>query len=132
MCSKPSCVIRSLKHNTGKNPADNFTDLCTVYIFYSIFKNIHKMHGKRTNNLLEIRAYIKGRSQLSIKPVDIHGEVCDIYGEDQMSYRMICRWLAKFRRGQEQLKDATHTDCPATMTTKSNIEKIQNILQKDA
>ena len=60
------------------------------------------------------------RSQLSTKPVD-NQEVCDIYGEDQMSYRTICRWVAKFRKGQ--LKDAAHTARPATATTKSNIEK---------
>ena len=29
-----------------------------------------------------------------------------------MSYRMICRWVAKFRRGQQQLKNATHTGRP--------------------
>ena len=61
------------------------------------------MTGKRANNALEIRAYIKGGLQLSMKPVDILLEVCDIYGEDQMSYRTICRWVAKFRRGQQQL-----------------------------
>ena len=80
------------------------------------------MAGKRANNVLDIRAYIKGKSQLSIKPVDIHLEVCDIYGEDQMSYRTICRWEATFRRGKLQLKDADHTSCPAT-TTKINIEE---------
>ena len=47
------------------------------------------MTGERANNMLEIRAYIKGRSQHSIKPVDIHCEVCDIYGKHQMSYKMI-------------------------------------------
>ena len=41
------------------------------------------MTGKRANTVLEIRAYIKGRSQLIIKPVDINHEVCDIYEEDQ-------------------------------------------------
>ena len=30
---------------------------------------------------------IKGRSLLGIKAVDFHREVCDIYGEDQMSHR---------------------------------------------
>ena len=74
--------------------------------------------------MLEIRAYIKGRLQLSIKPADINPDVCDIYGEDHMSYRTICRWVAKFW----QLKDAAHTGRPATTTTKSNIEKICNIL----
>ena len=50
-----------------------------------------------------------------------------------MSYRMVCRWVAKFPRGQQQLKDAAHTGRSATTnTTKGNIEKIHNILQKDA
>ena len=38
------------------------------------------MTGKRAENVLEIRAYIKGRSLLGIKAADIHREVCDIYG----------------------------------------------------
>ena len=36
------------------------------------------MTGKRAENVLEIRAYIKGRPLLGIKAVDIHREVCDM------------------------------------------------------
>ena len=53
------------------------------------------MTGKRAENVLEIRDYIKGRSLLGIKAVDIHREVCDIYGEGQMSYRTVCRCIGK-------------------------------------
>lgn len=90
------------------------------------------MTGRRAKDVLEIRAYIKGRTLLGIKPVDIHREVCDIYGEGQMSHRSICRWVAKFKTGQQQVKDATRPGRPATTTTKSNIEKIRNMLNKDA
>ena len=38
--------------------------------------------------------------------VDIHLEVCDIYGEGQMSHRTVCRWVSKLSAGQQQLKDA--------------------------
>ena len=81
------------------------------------------MTGKRAENVLEIRAYIKGRSLLGIKAVDIHCEVCDIYGEGQMSHRTVCRWVA-FSAGQQQLKGR-----PATTTTKGNIEKNQKYHQ---
>ena len=47
------------------------------------------MTGKQAENVLEIRAYIKGRSLLGIKAVDIHPEVCDIYGEGQMSHKTV-------------------------------------------
>ena len=53
------------------------------------------MTGKRAENVLEIRAYIKGRVLLGIKAVDIHRGVCDIYLEGQMSHRTVCRWVAK-------------------------------------
>ena len=59
------------------------------------------MTGKRAENVLEIRAYTKGRSLLGIRAVDIHREVCDIYGEDQMSHRTVCRWVAKLSAGQQ-------------------------------
>ena len=90
------------------------------------------MVGKRAENVIEIRAYIKGRSLLGLKPVDIHREVCDIYGKGQMSYMTICRWVARFKSGHQQLKDAAHTGRPATTTTKHNIELIRQILEKDA
>ena len=63
------------------------------------------MTGKRAGNVLEIRAYIKGRSLHGIKAVDIHRKVCDIYAEGQMSHRTVCRWVAQFSAGQQQLKD---------------------------
>ena len=43
-------------------------------------------------------------AQLDIKPLDIHPEVCNVYGEDQN----ICKWMAKFRSGLKQLEDAVH------------------------
>ena len=81
------------------------------------------MTGKRAENVLEIRAYIKGRSLLGITAVYIHREVCDIYGEGQMSHRTVCMWVAKFSAGQQHLKDAARPGRPATTTTKGNIEK---------
>ena len=76
------------------------------------------MTGKRAENVHKIRAYIKGKSLLSIKSVDIHNEVCDINGEDQMSHRTVCRWIAKFCAGQQQLKDAARPGRPQQLRPK--------------
>ena len=89
------------------------------------------MTGKRAENVLEIRAYIRGRSLLGTRHVDVHCEVCDIQGEGQMCHRTVCRWVAKFRSGQQHIKDAAHTGHPATTTSKGNIEKMGNKLRKD-
>ena len=70
--------------------------------------------------MLEYRAYIKGRSHLGLKATEIHREVCNIYGEDQMSISTVYRWLAKFKSRLQQLNDPGR---PATTTTKRNIKK---------
>ena len=91
------------------------------------------MIKKRAENSREIRAHIKARSLLGLKPVNIHHEVCDIYGEGQMSHRSVCRWGAKFKAGRQDLKDAARLGCPppATTTSKSNIKKITDLLNLD-
>ena len=90
------------------------------------------MSGKKAENSMEIRAYIKARSILGFKPVDIHREVCDISGEGQMSHRSVCRWVAKFKAGQQDLEGASRSSRPPpTTTTKSNIKKITDLLNQD-
>ena len=58
------------------------------------------MTGNRAENSMEIRAYIKARSLLDLKSVDIHRKVCDIYGGAQMSHRSDLKWVAKFEAFQ--------------------------------
>ena len=86
------------------------------------------MTGKSAEHSTEIRAY-KASSLLHLKPVDIHRDVCDIYGGGQMSHRFVCRWVARFKAGQQDLKDAASSGCLPTTTTKSNIT---NLLNQDA
>ena len=66
---------------------------------------------------MEIRVYIKAMSLLGLKSVDIHHEVGDIYG-GQMSHRSVCRWVAKFKAGQQNLKGVAHSGRPPTTATK--------------
>ena len=42
------------------------------------------MVAKRAENVIEIRIYIKGRSLLGLKPLDIHSVVCDYYGQGRI------------------------------------------------
>ena len=79
---------------------------------------------------LQLAPTKKGRSLLGIKPEHIHREVCDIYGNGQMSHRSVCRWVAKSKTGYEHLKDAARQGRPATVTTNNNIVKIHQISQK--
>lgn len=53
-------------------------------------------------------------SLLGIRPVDIHHEVCDIYGNGQMSHKSVCR----------HLRDAAPQGRPATVTANNTVVKI--------
>ena len=64
------------------------------------------MVGKRADNEIEIRGYVKGRSLHGLKPVDINRKVYANYGQVQMSYVIICMWVARFKSGHKQWKDA--------------------------
>lgn len=62
-------------------------------------------------------------SLLGIKPVDIHHEVCDIYGNGQMSRESVCRHLSALTAPQGR---------PATVTANNTVVKIHQLLQRDA
>ena len=86
------------------------------------------MTGKRPENSTEIRYYIKARSLLGLKPVDIYRKMGDIYGEDKCPKGSVCRRVAVFKAGQQDLKDAARLGRRPTTTTKSNIKKITDLL----
>ena len=73
---------------------------------------------------MEIRAYVNVRSQLGLKPVDIHREVCETYGEGQMSHKPVCRWVVKFKACQQDLKDVACSCRPPTTTKKVTLRKL--------
>jgi hypothetical protein len=78
-----------LESSIGQNRAQNYISLGTVYIVLQRTRYTHtNLVGKRAENMIEIVAYIKGRSLLGLKTKDIHGDVCVIMG------RVKCRiWL---------------------------------------
>jgi hypothetical protein len=61
------------------------------------------MPGKRAENVLEIRVYIKGRTILGLKATYIHREVCDFMGRIKWFFSTVYRWVAKFKSGLQQL-----------------------------
>ena len=81
------------------------------------------MKEKKRKNFEEIRAYIIARHKLGLNGKDIYGEICNIFGSNKVSYRTVWRWIARFRSGQDALKDNTKFGRPKTSSSKVNIEK---------
>ena len=62
----------------------------------------------------------------------MHDEICVIYGGKQMSFSTVYRWFTKFSSGQESVKDAPFSGRLRSVVTKSNINKIKSITEKNA
>ena len=55
-----------------------------------------------------------------------------VYVDKQMSFSTVYRWFAKPSFGQELVKDVPYSGRPRSAVTKSNINKIKSINEKDA
>ena len=89
------------------------------------------MKEKKRENFEEIRAYSKARHKLGLNGKDIYGEICNIFGGNKVSYRTVLRWIARFKSGQESLKDNAKSGRHKISSSKVNVEKIKEILMKD-
>ena len=90
------------------------------------------MVGKRSLKSDEIRTYIKARNELKIEPKSIFNEICQVYGDNEVSYRLVRNWIAKFNSGLDSIQDASRSGRRRTAVTPKNISKISNILKSDA
>ena len=79
----------------------------------------------------EIRAYIKTRGALNISATQIHSELCDVYGSSVVSFSTVYRWLHKFSKGIDVVKDSKRSGRPKTAITKGNIAAVKNMVLED-
>jgi hypothetical protein len=51
----------------------------------------------------DMRSVIRFLNPRSMKPADIHGQLCELYGEHAMNDSMVRRWVRYFSRGRENV-----------------------------
>lgn len=98
----------------------------------SVISTIDKMVGKRSAHSAEIRGYIKTRHQLGIDPKTIYSEICQVYGHDEVSYRLVRNWVNKFKSGVVSVQDAPKSGRKISVVTPKNIKRVSDILDSDA
>lgn len=80
----------------------------------------------------EIRGYIKTRFKLGKPAKAIFDELCVAYGHRIVSYSTVTRWYKRFKSGIESVESAPRPGRPASAIVPQIIQKVQNILKKDA
>jgi hypothetical protein len=51
-----------------------------------------------------------------MKPADIHRQICELYGENAMSDRMVRKWISKFKDSRDNIHDEPQSGRPAVFT----------------
>ena len=90
------------------------------------------MVGKRSLKSAEIRTYIKACNALKIESKTVHNEICKIFGDNEVSYRLVRNWIRKFDSGINSVQDASRSGRPRSAVTPKNMSKVNKILDSDA
>jgi transposase len=71
-----------------------------------MFKNIEKPTA------CEMRSLIRFLNARNMKQVDIHRQLCEVYGEHTMSDSMVRRWLRYFNKRRQNVYDDRRSGQP--------------------
>ena len=74
------------------------------------------------------RVYIKNRTALKIKAVEIHKELFLIHGDKSYDYKTVAKWSVLFRDGRESFEDNPRSGWPITQTTSINIDHEREVI----
>ncbi|KAL4706020.1 hypothetical protein ACJJTC_014242 [Scirpophaga incertulas] len=73
----------------------------------------------------EVRAVIRFLSAKGVKPIDIHREICEVYGQNIMSDGMVRKWVA-FKDGRTNVHDEERSGRPSVV----NEDLVQKVDEK--
>lgn len=77
------------------------------------------------------RSYIQLRTNLGMRPVDIHAELVELCGDDAVSYNTVCTWAKRFREETMEIEDMPRPGRPITKITPENIELVRSLINED-
>ncbi|KAL4465542.1 hypothetical protein ABPG72_013991 [Tetrahymena utriculariae] len=79
----------------------------------------------------EYRSYIKGRTLLGVKPIDIHRELNDIMEEEVPHYSTVTRLSKSFNEGRMEVEDLKRTSSPKSAINDESIKQIRDLIEED-
>ncbi|KAL4704839.1 hypothetical protein ACJJTC_001314 [Scirpophaga incertulas] len=76
----------------------------------------------------EVRAVIRFLSAKGVKPIDIHREICEVYGQNIMSDGMVRKWVRAFKDGRTNVHDEERSGRPSVV----NEDLVQKVDEKSS
>jgi histone-lysine N-methyltransferase SETMAR len=73
----------------------------------------------------EIRSVIRFLNARNVAPVDIHRQICEVYGDNAMSDGMVRKWVRMFNDGRVTVHDEARSGRPSVVTD-DLVEQVNN------
>jgi len=63
----------------------------------------------------EIRSLIRFLNARHVLTIEIHHQICQVYGDNAMSDDMVRKWIRMFNEGRENVHDEARSLCPSLL-----------------
>jgi len=54
-----------------------------------------------------------------------------VYGDAELTMKMVYNWFERFRNGCELVKDKERSGCPSTSKTQENVERVSEMIRSN-
>ena len=74
----------------------------------------------------EIRSVLRFLNVRNVLPSEIHHQICQVYGDNAMSYGMVRKWVRMFNEGRENVHDEARSGRPSLV----NDDLVRNVNER--
>jgi len=78
----------------------------------------------------EIRSVISFLNSRNVLPIEIHYQICQVYGDNAMSDGMVRKWIRMFNEGRENMHDEARSRRPS-LVNDDWVRKVNQRLRDD-
>ena len=86
------------------------------------------MDGK----ISEQKVYCKIQAQLQFPPTEIHADLQKVYGNGDLNYVTVCKWVRHFNDGRESIENDPRVGRPVSVLTEKNVATVKTLIEEDA
>ena len=120
-----ACAVVALSQGEGDDAI-----LRSLFVVYALYCLVRMAKLIENPAACEIRSVIRFLNAKNTKPVDIHRQICEVYGENAMSDSMVRRWVQQFNEGCDQVHDDERTGCPS-LVNEELVRAVEEVLKEN-
>jgi hypothetical protein len=103
--------------------------------FVAVLQTAAEKHFYKMASDLDVhtkqRCVLNSSMRERISPVDIHGRLLNIYGDQTVDVRTVRRWVVRFSRGGSDVRDRPRWGRPCTAASSRNEVRLDQLIRSN-